>query len=153
MLNLLAIPLWAWIAAAAVVVVAVVLIVLLIVLSKKRKNNGGADSGAQTQYSGTEQDEAVDAEEQTEEAEEEESAQGSQKSAEKTAKKPANKVYHISKRKSDGMWQIKAAGAEKAIKLFRTQKEAIDYCKTLANNQDASIMIHKEDGSFRKLTY
>ena len=51
------------------------------------------------------------------------------------------------------MWQIKAAGGEKAIKLFKTQKEAIDYSKTLADNQNASIMIHKEDGSFRKLTY
>lgn len=67
--------------------------------------------------------------------------------------KPANKVYHIAKRKDDGMWQIKAAGGGKAIKLFKTQKEAIAYCKTLAENQDASIMIHKEDGSFRKLTY
>ena len=51
------------------------------------------------------------------------------------------------------MWQIKAAGGAKAIKLFKTQKEAIDYCKNLADNQDANIMIHKEDGSFRKLTY
>lgn len=63
------------------------------------------------------------------------------------------KVYHISLRKSDGMWQVKAAGAEKAIKLFRTQAEAIEYCKPLAVNQEANIMIHKKDGSFRKLTY
>lgn len=63
------------------------------------------------------------------------------------------KVYHISLRKSDGMWQVKAAGAEKAIKLFKTQAEAIEYCKPLAENQEASIMIHKKDGSFRKLTY
>lgn len=69
----------------------------------------------------------------------------------KTDNRP--KVYHISLRKSDGMWQVKAAGAEKAIKLFRTQQEAIDYCKPLAVNQDANIMIHKKDGSFRKLTY
>ncbi len=68
-----------------------------------------------------------------------------------TAAKTSGKVYHITKRKEDGMWQIKAAGAEKAIKLFKTQKEAIEYCKTLAGNQDASIMVHKEDGSFRKV--
>lgn len=67
--------------------------------------------------------------------------------------KPATKVYHISLRKSDGMWQVKAAGAEKAIKLFNTQAEAIEYCKPLAENQEANIMIHKKDGSFRKLTY
>lgn len=65
--------------------------------------------------------------------------------------KTSSKVYHITKRKEDGKWQIKAEGAEKAIKLFKTQKEAIEYCKTLAGNQDASIMVHKEDGSFRKV--
>lgn len=69
------------------------------------------------------------------------------------AAKPATKTYHISLRKSDGMWQVKAANAEKAIKLFNTQAEAIEYCKTLADNQEANIMIHKKDGSFRKLTY
>lgn len=67
--------------------------------------------------------------------------------------KPSTKTYHISLRKSDGMWQVKAAGAEKAVKLFNTQAEAIEYCKPLAENQDANIMIHKKDGSFRKLTY
>ena len=75
------------------------------------------------------------------------------KKSEPNPAQKGGKVYHISKRKEDGMWQIKAAGGEKAIKLFKTQKEAIDYCKTLAANQDANIMIHKEDGSFRKLTY
>lgn len=75
------------------------------------------------------------------------------KTAAAAADKPASKVYHISKRKEDNRWQIKAEGGAKAIKLFNTQKEAIEYCKTLAGNQEARIMIHKEDGSFRKLTY
>ena len=77
------------------------------------------------------------------------------KKEEKPEEKPAstNKVYHIAKRKEDNRWQIKAEGAAKAIKLFNTQAEAIAYAKTLADNQDARIMIHKEDGSFRKLTY
>ena len=72
--------------------------------------------------------------------------------AKSDAKLPT-KTYHISLRKADGMWQVKAAGAEKAIKLFKTQAEAIEYCKPLAENQDANIVIHKKDGSFRKLTY
>ena len=63
------------------------------------------------------------------------------------------KTYHISKRKEDNRWQVKAAGAAKAIKLFFTQAEAIDFAKKIAGNQDANIMIHKEDGSFRRLTY
>jgi uncharacterized protein YdaT len=64
-----------------------------------------------------------------------------------------NKVYHVSKRKEDNKWQVKQAGASKAVKLFLTQSEAIDFARTLAENQDARIVIHKEDGGFRKLTY
>lgn len=63
------------------------------------------------------------------------------------------KVYHITKRKADGKWQVKYGGGIKAIKLFDTQVQAIDYAKSLAQNQEASIMIHKEDGTFRKLRY
>lgn len=68
-------------------------------------------------------------------------------------KKAANKVYHISKRKDDGKWQVKLAGGSKALKLFKTQAEAIDYAKALAETQEARIVIHKTDGSFRNLTY
>ncbi|MGN0803900.1 MAG: DUF2188 domain-containing protein [Candidatus Coproplasma sp.] len=92
------------------------------------------------------------AEEQSEEEDEEEEDGAIDVEAEEKGK-PATKAYHISKRKSDGMWQIKLAGGKKAIKLFRTQQEAIDYCKVLAEKQEARITIHKKDGSFRKLTY
>lgn len=70
-----------------------------------------------------------------------------------TAKKAPAKKYHIAQRSEDNMWQVKAEGAEKALKLFKTQQEAIDYAKKVADNQEGSIMIHKKDGSFRKLTY
>ncbi len=63
------------------------------------------------------------------------------------------KVYHISKRKDDGKWQIKAEGGAKAIKLFYTQQEAIDYAKAIADNQPARVVVHKMDGSFRSLNY
>lgn len=66
---------------------------------------------------------------------------------------PMPKVYHITKRTSDGKWQIKFNRGKKAIKLFDTQMQAIEYAKALAQNQEASIMIHKEDGTFRKLRY
>ena len=69
------------------------------------------------------------------------------------AKSAGPKVYHITKRLSDGKWQIKFNKGKKAIKLFDTQLQAIEYAKALAVNQDASIMIHKEDGSFRRLRY
>ncbi len=71
----------------------------------------------------------------------------------KATESKATKIYHISKRKEDNRWQVKAQGADKALKLFLTQAEAIAFAKKTAGNQDAKIMIHKEDGSFRRLTY
>ena len=59
--------------------------------------------------------------------------------------KTAARNYHVAKR-PDGKWQVKFAGGEKAIKLFATQAEAIEYAKKLAENQDGSISIHKKDG-------
>ena len=68
-------------------------------------------------------------------------------------KKPADRVYHISYRKEARKWQVKAVGDTKALKLFWTQAEAIEYAKSVAGKQEGRIVIHKEDGSFRKLTY
>ncbi len=65
----------------------------------------------------------------------------------------SSKTYHISKRKVDNKWAVKAEGADKALKLFLTQAEAIEFAKKTAGNQDARIVIHKEDGTFRRLTY
>lgn len=64
-------------------------------------------------------------------------------------KKPAAKVYHVSQHK-DGGFQVKAAKSEKVLKKFPTQKEAIDYAKELAKNQEGSIRVHSLDGSIRK---
>lgn len=66
--------------------------------------------------------------------------------------KTAARNYHVAKR-PDGKWQVKFAGGEKAIKLFATQVEAIEYAKKLAENQDGSISIHKKDGKMRKQKY
>lgn len=68
-------------------------------------------------------------------------------------KKPTYKKYHISQRNDTNMWQVKAEGADKALKLFKTQQEAIEYAKKVAETQNGSIMIHKKDGSFRKINY
>ncbi len=77
------------------------------------------------------------------------------KAKEKKTVKPAepDRVYHISYRKLLRKWQVKAEGDSKALKLFWTQAEAIDYAKSVAGNREGRIVIHKEDGSFRKLTY
>lgn len=80
-------------------------------------------------------------------------ADGANKDDEQQVKKTVSKTYHIGKRKSDGKWQVKMAGGAKAIKLFATQLEAINYAKKLAESQEAKIVIHKEDGTFRRMTY
>ena len=64
----------------------------------------------------------------------------------------SGKTYHVSKN-SEGKWQVKAAGAQKALKLFNTQKEAIAYAETVSENQDGNIAIHKKDGKLRKQSY
>lgn len=62
------------------------------------------------------------------------------------------KKYHVSLH-PDGKWQVKAEKADKALKLFDTQKEAIAYAKKVADNQDGNIAIHKTNGQMRKTSY
>ena len=62
------------------------------------------------------------------------------------------KTYHISLRE-DGKWQVKAEKAGKALKTFSTQKEAIDYAKSVAGNNEGKVVIHKVSGDFRKNKY
>ena len=69
-----------------------------------------------------------------------------------TPKKPTVKNYHISLR-PDGKWQVKLSKGGKAIKLFRTQAEAIAFAKSRAKSQDGHITIHKVDGKIRKQKY
>ena len=70
-----------------------------------------------------------------------------------SAKKPApkkedpTKVYHLTKRKEDGMWAITFVGGQKAVKLFKTKKEAEEYLATLADNQGASALIKNSKGA------
>lgn len=61
-------------------------------------------------------------------------------------KKDATRTYHLVKR-SDGKWEVKFAGGQKAIKLFDTQKEAIEYSKKMAANQGGSMLVHNSKGA------
>ena len=60
--------------------------------------------------------------------------------------KDGKRVYHVVKRE-DGMWEVKFAGGDKAIKLFPTQKEAVDYTKKMAENQDGKMLVHNSKGA------
>ena len=60
------------------------------------------------------------------------------------------KAYHVSRRPELNKWQVKATGSDKALKLFNTQKEAIEYAEQLARSQNASIRVHSKEGKIRK---
>ena len=65
-------------------------------------------------------------------------------------KKFTSRVYHISRQKMVGKWQVKLAGSKKPIKYFDTQLEAINFAKGLVKNQGGSIRIHSLTGQMRK---
>lgn len=62
-----------------------------------------------------------------------------------------NGKYHVDQK--NGKWQVKKEGAEKALKVFATQKEAIAYAKSVSDNQETNMVIHKKDGKIRKQDY
>ena len=55
------------------------------------------------------------------------------------------RVYHVSKR-PDGKWAVKFAGGEKAIKLFKTQAEAVEYTKKMSKSQKGVMLVHNSKG-------
>ena len=62
-------------------------------------------------------------------------------------------IYHVSKRDNDGReWKVFIQGSDKVIKLFKTQKEALDYAQGLCKNKNdgSTVMLHGLDGKMRK---
>ena len=57
-----------------------------------------------------------------------------------------NASYHLSKRSSDGKWQVFRAGSDKVIKLFDTKAEAEEYTKKMAENQGVAVLSHASKG-------
>ncbi len=68
------------------------------------------------------------------------------KAAEAKKETPNFRTYHLVKR-PDGKWEVKFAGGQKAIKLFDTQKEALEYSKKMAENQDGKVLVHNSKGA------
>ncbi len=55
---------------------------------------------------------------------------------------------------SQGGWAVKGAGAQKATKVFSTQKEAIAAARRIAVSQGSELLIHGRNGKIReKNTY
>lgn len=64
-----------------------------------------------------------------------------------TSKEGPTKVYHLTKRKEDDKWAITFVGGQKAVKLFKTKKEAEEYLATLTKNQGATALIRNSKGA------
>ena len=58
------------------------------------------------------------------------------------------KNQHVTKH-SNGGWQVKGAGNEKATKVTETQKEAIETAREIAKHQKTEVVIHGTDGKIR----
>ncbi|WP_076983813.1 DUF2188 domain-containing protein [Bacillus amyloliquefaciens] len=52
---------------------------------------------------------------------------------------------HITPR-SDGKWQVKGAGNERATSVHDTQKDAINAGRDIARNQKSELVIHGKNG-------
>lgn len=62
-------------------------------------------------------------------------------------KEEKTKVYHLTKRKEDDMWAITFVGGTKAVKLFKTKKEAEAALEVLTKNQGATALIRNSKGA------
>lgn len=71
---------------------------------------------------------------------------------EEVSEKKRKASNHITKHPQGG-WQIKKSGASRALKKFKTQKEAIEFAKGLEETTGTAYIIHKADGKTRKKTY
>jgi hypothetical protein len=64
-------------------------------------------------------------------------------------------IYHVSKRDENGgrEWKVFIQGGSKVIKLFETQKAAIEYAKKLAKakNDGSSVQVHSVHKGIRKI--
>ena len=47
-------------------------------------------------------------------------------------------------------WAVKGAGAQKATRVTKTQQEAMDIGRTIAQNQGSERIVHGENGRIRQ---
>ena len=75
-----------------------------------------------------------------------------EKQEKKETPKKRQAAMHITKHK-DGGWQVKRENAQRALRKFDTQKEAIEYAKKIEKEKGIGYIIHKADGTTRKKNY
>ena len=49
-----------------------------------------------------------------------------------------------------GGWAVRKSGAERATRVFDTQKEAETFARSLARKEHAELYIHRKDGTIRQ---
>ena len=58
------------------------------------------------------------------------------------------KTHHVVL-KSEGGWDVKKGGGEKAIKHFDKKEDAIDYGQGVSRNQGSELIVHRKDGKIQ----
>lgn len=56
--------------------------------------------------------------------------------------------YHLTHQ--GGEWKLKKEGSDRAIKMFATKLEAMDYSTEYMREHEGSLKIHKEDGKIQE---
>ncbi|MRW83177.1 DUF2188 domain-containing protein [Pseudoduganella sp. FT26W] len=51
-----------------------------------------------------------------------------------------------------GGWMVFRTGARRATRNFKTEKEALTLGRAIAKKNKATLFIHRDDGSVRKIT-
>ncbi|GKX45282.1 MULTISPECIES: DUF2188 domain-containing protein [Pectobacterium] len=49
----------------------------------------------------------------------------------------------------NGEWAVRGEGNDRVTKTFDTQREAIDYGRGIARNQESELVIHRPNGQIR----
>lgn len=78
----------------------------------------------------------------------------SQEAPEQPATDEQSLNYHVSRDNDENsehyeMWRVRKENSDKTMQFFKTQAEAAEYAKNLADDTGASVIIHKPDGTIR----
>ncbi len=129
--------------AGGIILILLIICIVLAVKNKKAKSATTEQSSITTEPTST-TDSTTESEDEVEVIEVDDSKPA-------TPQKEVQNIYHITLRAKDDKWQVKKQNSTKAMKLFDTQLEAINYAKTQAKSNNGSIRVHKVTGQIRKV--
>jgi len=65
--------------------------------------------------------------------------------------KPVLGPYHVRFRPADGKWYVSREGSDKILRTLETQTDAVNWATIKALTQNVELIVHKKDGTVRKL--